>query len=411
MAGVLATLAGAGVGAVSTALSNQQNMANQRKLMDKANKQAQDNQRNAYVNQVEGMQRAGISTALLAGGQPQTAVGAAPSAPQADYAGGMKGGSEIAFGAMEAFKQLALMNSEKDLMEANAHNSEANAVYTEGAKTENTEVDASLKQQQETNLANQNVYQSIINQRENDKDASVAKTLLKNYPDLCAQVMEKHGWSEDDFVENASLGMLEGMVAGLRGKADAQNAVLDYSLATIKNSPIYLNAIRDKPASEIDLIDGTLDKMTHEKTFLDSLAVLNAHNANLADTKVQEALQNIENLKQSVLESKSRQQHISQDIEESKTRQNLYRTGMFKNVTSGLGDIVDGVVDVATAGKFGSLKKSTGKPNVKFDASGTPHPPNKPFRSFDELGDYKAWYDSKGGIHKSYRNPATGKYE
>ncbi|CAJ0596481.1 unnamed protein product, partial [Cylicocyclus nassatus] len=95
MSGVLATLAGAGIGAAGTAISNQQNMENQRKLMNKANKQAQQNQRNAYVNQADGMRRAGISTALLAGGQPQTAVATAPSTPQADYAGGMKTGGDI----------------------------------------------------------------------------------------------------------------------------------------------------------------------------------------------------------------------------------------------------------------------------------------------------------------------------
>lgn len=353
MSDMLESLAGgagsAVVGGALGLLGNQVSYNQQKKLMDKSYKQAQEAQRNALVNQKTGMQAAGISTAMLSGTTPTVANGQAPSAPSADIA-------SSAFSAMEAFKQIALMNSEKDLNESNAHNAEANAGYTSGAKTENTNADTTLKH-------NQNAYQEIINTRENDKDASSARTMLDLAPDACKKFMEEKGWTKEQFIENATIGMLDGLTKPYEATRDVQQARFEFALAQTKQSPVYLNAVKQMGKKQMEQIDALVSNLSHNEKFLDSMAELNKSNTALNDNERKALLQ-------------QQQKLVKQQITESVKRGNYLDAMKVKGYVNTATDVVNTVTNIATRGLSGALKSDPPNSSPYLPASPTYGFPN-----------------------------------
>lgn len=137
----LAAGAGAAVGGIGGALVNQffadsnrkKEVKAQKKLMDYSNQLAQQSQVNSASNMAEGYDKAGLSKALLAGGNFSPAIGAAPSAPQKNV--------EASFPIAESI-QLAMMKAQKDNIEAQTAKTEAE---TQSVENENETYDSTQR--------------------------------------------------------------------------------------------------------------------------------------------------------------------------------------------------------------------------------------------------------------------------
>lgn len=164
-------IAAAGLALVGSAVSNMfqqhaQNQAfDQQSNMQRLNyQQSQQAQKNAARNMVEGYKMAGLSPALAAGGNFNAAN--IPSAPANSAAS-----HPVELAAMfQASKQLELMDSEKQLNEANAHLTDSKAAETDIENARKTNEDdtynryltAKLEEWKKTNPENSKLYDEIL---------------------------------------------------------------------------------------------------------------------------------------------------------------------------------------------------------------------------------------------------------
>lgn len=183
------SMAGGGIGAIVGVMSDEWNsqrgVSNSKKLMGQQYKynerMARANQiRNKelwdytnYENQVKHMEAAGLNKALMYGGSGGGGTTASGAAGQ-----GVSGGSAPATNsgtlmAMSNMKELALMDAQRENIEADTENKKADAT-NKGASTENLGADTAL-----TNLKAEN--QAIMNNIADQTQEALIDTAIANY--------------------------------------------------------------------------------------------------------------------------------------------------------------------------------------------------------------------------------------
>lgn len=118
-----------------------------------------------YENQVKHMEGAGLNKALMyggSGGGGATAGGAQGQGAGMPQASPVQGGQLM---AMQTMKEMALMQAQKENIEADTANKKADANYTGGSKTNNTDQDTNNKYQDEALKA-----QELANKRKTADD-------------------------------------------------------------------------------------------------------------------------------------------------------------------------------------------------------------------------------------------------
>lgn len=150
-------------------LNEQQIEANTKMLGIQNNAALEMWEKTGYGAQKDQMKRADINPALLygmsGGGGQSTGTGdASVNAPKAQGRTGREGEEATALG-MQMIAQTELLKAQKENIEADTHNKRAEAGYTEGAKTHNTETNTKLQRAQEVKTQEEKdsiAYDNII---------------------------------------------------------------------------------------------------------------------------------------------------------------------------------------------------------------------------------------------------------
>lgn len=259
-------LATAGVNQLFANYNRNQEMKNQKELMKLSNTLAQDAQKNAAANMAEGYKKAGLSTALLAGGNFSPAIGQSPSSPQKNVQAGLPVTEMI---------QLGLMNAQK----------------------QNIEADTNLKNVEADNQGEDSAGKAIENQRKASADAFFDDFMKKNNPSMYAE------WEKQHPGQMMNLGFLNGrnmILDNLLRESDtdtrlSQNELTQMVTNIQKRSPRLYNAIASMPKAQQDSIYGNLAR-------LNMLNQLTKADIGLTNEKTEEVRQAVEKLKVDTVE-------------------------------------------------------------------------------------------------------------
>lgn len=165
----MSMMGGSGVGAIVGVMSDEWNHQRQisgnKKMMGLQNKynekMAQANQERSkemwdytnYGNQVKHMEGAGLNKALMYGGSGGGGATTSGGQGSGTGMGSITPSNSGTLMAMTNMKELALMQAQKENIEADTANKKAEAGYTGGAKTNNTDQDTNVKYQEEAQRA------------------------------------------------------------------------------------------------------------------------------------------------------------------------------------------------------------------------------------------------------------------
>lgn len=173
------------VGAMSDQWNNQQNLSNNKKLMNRQallnEKMARANQlRNKemwdytnYENQVKHLENAGLNKALMYGGSGGGGTTASGGSGSGVGLGSAPVTNSATMMAMSNMKELALMDAQRENIEADTENKKADSTL-KGGQTENVGANTAL-----TKLQSEN--QEVLNRIQSTTEEQAIDTIIANY--------------------------------------------------------------------------------------------------------------------------------------------------------------------------------------------------------------------------------------
>jgi len=342
----------AAVGEVAGGLLNQaftsynrsRDYQNQKKLMDKSFKQSQEAQVNAAANTKAGLQKAGLSTASLAGMNANPSIGASPSA-----------GSSASPQLRNQFDIQNLMNlkAQTALLESQKENLDAD--------TDDKTQSAGLKGAQQSSVLNDT-------SRLRDEDKTNILSFAAEHPDIWTHIVETYYKGDEKAAFNDSTsGLYRGIQNAVGSESSIQKGMLDISVyAAQRNDSRVKAALVQMPIAQKSLLEADSGSARAAAAKLSQeYKLLKSYGPQTKETEIAETRQRIDNLKQEYNESMARVNEIIEraDYWDSASKQAISQT--VKNYVNSVTDVVGAVNDVLPTGVAGKAAKSVAKTGKK----------------------------------------------